>query len=383
MAQVDVSPLGPPEPPSPIDAGAQERPASPRSWTLDLLRGLAVLLVLGRHIPDPDRSLRAPPPVALRLWHQFGWAGVDLFFVLSGFLVAGLLFSEYQRHGQLRPLRFLARRGFKIYPGFYVMLAVTWLWLHKRFDSAVFIDEALFIQNYTQMIWGHTWSLAVEEHFYVGLALALWWTARRTGGANPFRRVPLVFAVVAAAALTLRVQTFSSKPQLWLITPTHLRIDSLLFGTLLSYLWSFHRAAWEPVVRRLRIPIALASVLLLLPSILLPLEWSFVVNTIGFTTNYLGFGGFVLLAAAARDRPRSIPRALARPVCLVGLYSYSIYLWHVPLRHLVSALRGPTFDWYTKVALFLAVSILFGIAAGFLIERPFLYLRDRLVRSRA
>jgi len=72
---------------------------------LDFLRGIAILLVLFRH-----------NPLGNNIFYHFGWLGVDLFFVLSGFLVSGLLFTEYKKRGEVRIKRFLIRRGFKIYP---------------------------------------------------------------------------------------------------------------------------------------------------------------------------------------------------------------------------------------------------------------------------
>ena len=97
---------------------------------LDLLRGVAILLVLGHHgavLPDKAGMLR---PVAM-LWHRLGWTGVDLFFVLSGYLIGGLLLAEIRASGRLAVGRFLARRAFKIWPGFFAYLAfisVTMAW---------------------------------------------------------------------------------------------------------------------------------------------------------------------------------------------------------------------------------------------------------------
>jgi peptidoglycan/LPS O-acetylase OafA/YrhL len=82
---------------------------------LDILRAIAVLLVLGRH------------EHANALWRRCGWVGVDLFFVLSGFLISGLLFSEYKKRGRLDLPRFYIRRGLKIYPSFYVLILATFL----------------------------------------------------------------------------------------------------------------------------------------------------------------------------------------------------------------------------------------------------------------
>lgn len=86
-----------------------------RNKRLDILRGIAVLFVLGRH------------GVMEGVWKETGWAGVDLFFVLSGFLISGLLFSEYKRKRSIDLARFIIRRGFKIYPSFYLMLLTTFL----------------------------------------------------------------------------------------------------------------------------------------------------------------------------------------------------------------------------------------------------------------
>src|SRR5262249_60135649 len=104
--------------------------------------------------------------------HRIGWMGVDLFFVLSGFLVSGVLFREYQRHQGLQVGRFLARRGFKIYPGFYLLLLATWAMgasagPRGAITTPQLLREAFYLQSYVPGFWSHTWSLAVEEHFYL------------------------------------------------------------------------------------------------------------------------------------------------------------------------------------------------------------------------
>jgi hypothetical protein len=98
-----------------------------RSRSLDILRLVAVLLVLGRHMePFPLSFGKNVTFYATRLWQNGGWAGVDLFFVLSGYLIGGLLFAEAKRSGNLRVSRFLLRRGLKIYPAFYVFWRRLW-----------------------------------------------------------------------------------------------------------------------------------------------------------------------------------------------------------------------------------------------------------------
>src|SRR5262245_18590909 len=116
---------------------------------LDVLRGLAVLLVLCRHIPIvllPGLGIDS----FLRVLQRGGWAGVDRFFVLSGYLVCGLLFDEYRKHGGVDPVRFLIRRGFRIYPAYYAMIAfsvaMSWKWVKAQ----NVLVETLFLQGYLQ-----------------------------------------------------------------------------------------------------------------------------------------------------------------------------------------------------------------------------------------
>jgi peptidoglycan/LPS O-acetylase OafA/YrhL len=135
-----------------------------RNQSLDVLRGVAILLVLGGHSNYPY----------VGFWRATGGSGVELFFVLSGFLISGLLFSEYQRTGHIAVTRFWIRRAFKIYPGFYVLLTVTTAVLILAKQPEIMLGRAvffniIFLQNYVPSagIIPQSWSLAIEEHFYL------------------------------------------------------------------------------------------------------------------------------------------------------------------------------------------------------------------------
>src|SRR5690349_1861898 len=91
--------------------------AAGRLRSLDLLRAVAVLLVLLHHLAPPPGERTRFVSLLSRVASR-GWIGVDLFFVLSGFLVSGLLLREHRLHGSIRFGRFFLRRGFKIYPPF-------------------------------------------------------------------------------------------------------------------------------------------------------------------------------------------------------------------------------------------------------------------------
>src|SRR5437867_1416823 len=142
-----------------------------RNQSLDVLRCVAILLVLGRHLDYYP------------LWSKIGWIGVDLFFVLSGFLVSGLLFHEFKEHGRINFRRFILRRGLKIWPAFYTYILITavlvaFIQYHRAgaFPWRQFVTTSLFLRFYfpsDSRFFDHIWSLAVEEHFYLILPLAL------------------------------------------------------------------------------------------------------------------------------------------------------------------------------------------------------------------
>ncbi len=355
-------------------------PPANRSAPLDALRALAVLLVLGRHFPEmPPGWKGAPVPGWMEVWERGGWIGVDLFFVLSGFLVAGLLFREYRRFGEIHYGHFLARRGFKIYPAFYFMFAAVLLFaahLGKPFVGwPVVLSEMLFVQNYGPALFPHTWSLAVEEHFYLLLPLLL--LAVRGEKSAPFAKLPGVFLIIALLALAARVATaellpFRLKTHLF---PTHLRLDSLLFGVLLSWATHFAPEALERVWERFRWPLALAAAALVAPAFCLEIGSGWYLHTVGLTGFYLASG--VLLMFALRWKNAW------RPLAFIGAYSYSIYLWHIPVRFFGLGWLPRNSAPLTRAAAYLALSLLAGIAAAWLVERPFLALRDRLFPTRS
>ena len=144
-----------------------------RNQNLDLLRTVAVTMVIIGHLPDAPRESFQLVRWVADWFRRYGSLGVDLFFVLSGFLVSGLLFREYLAKGRADVRRFLIRRGFKIYPAFYVYAVLTVVLRIRMGDSLTLrqvLSELLFVQNYGAHVWSHTWSLAVEEHFYLLLA---------------------------------------------------------------------------------------------------------------------------------------------------------------------------------------------------------------------
>ncbi len=339
-----------------------------REIELDFIRGIAILMVLDFH---QSHTLFLYPFYLLGFAH-FGWVGVDMFFILSGFLIGGLLMKEWKLRSRVDSGRFLVRRGFKIWPQYYVYLAVVLLSGHRTLWELRW--NLLNVQNYMGGI-AHTWSLAVEEHAYlllIGmLALAAMWRVR-------VRHLAVFLACAVAGVMILRqVLAGHGEP---IFSETHSRIDGILEGVLLAMLYHF-----RPVdFRRLQRPISMWLALLvgtLLFFRFAPVTPQFAAMSYN-VANLLGIATLMLLY-----RPRQGVRRpwLYRVVAWIGLYSYGIYLWHVaviaPLnsfdRHVPGAFRVL---WDATVPLMAGVGL--GWAMTRIVEFPALRFRDRLFPQR-
>ena len=357
-----------------------------RNKRLDVLRCFAVLLVLGRHGQING------------LWFEVGWAGVDLFFVLSGFLISGLLFAEYKRTQGISLRRFFIRRGFKIYPAFWAMLLGAFLIILAyglRVPGYLWLRELLFIQNYKPGIWKHTWSLAVEEHFYIILPLLLVALNRLSKNRkDPFWFIPYAFCILGSMTLAMRyaaVHQPSYKPEeFWkFMFLTHMRMDALFFGVVLGYFHHFRPVLFPNLLRNrwTRLTVVGMTALMLSCCVVFPLESPFM-QSFGLTLVYLGFGGLLMLSLTAdgSEDPRTglgtVSAKIGAALAFVGTYSYSIYLWHVPVEifglRAIRALSPVTLSPALLTYLYITISIPLGILMAHIIEFPALKLRDRL-----
>jgi len=372
-----------------------------RVLSLDVLRGIAILLVIGRHhFIDPRNAGLLYVPAAV--WQRYGWTGVDLFFVLSGFLVGGLLLKETLERGELHVPRFWVRREFKIWPSYYVFL--MWVVIKTVITSPQPAGQALAslwpklwpclanIQNYFDMPRLHLWSLAVEEHFYLTLPLVVKWLAP-----NPvaLRRLtlPRVLGGVFVASLSLRGWVaLTQPPSDAYLYYTHLRLDSLAFGFLLAYVYYTRRDDWNRIAQHRRWLIA-GGLLAVAPSGVLPPDSAFELSA-GLTLLYLGYGALLVACVSATEPSSLIARtfrsAPARALGFVGFYSYSIYLWHVDLDWPLGAalrngwgFRSSTLTWIAGTAVYVALAVLAGVTMAKLVEFPTLRLRDRIYPRRA
>jgi peptidoglycan/LPS O-acetylase OafA/YrhL len=387
----------------PTPAIAIPAAASGRLLQLDVLRGIAVLLVLGGHwVVPPERAGLFWLPA--KIMERFGWTGVDLFFVLSGFLVGGLLLGELRQRGSLDVKRFIIRRAFKIWPSYYalVLASLALAARHVGWRSATwtYLPNLLHLQNYWGVApLGWTWSLAVEEHFYLAMPLLLSVLTAKGRNRHAVHFLPWIVAAVMVVCTTLRF-IFNLHRQYGDFThyfPTHLRIDGLAFGVLLAYLYHFRPELFQAISRRrgllLFVGLLLVSPMARFDLLTVPFVW-----TIGFTMLHIGFGCILMAVVSTPLGPRGgwlgrcLASTLARVVALIGVFSYSIYLWHITLAHepvrqlTLSASFGSLHGlagWIAWTALYLVMAVGAGIILGKIIEFPALAVRDRLFPSRS
>ena len=340
---------------------------------LDGLRGVAVLSVMLYH----SGVIRG------------GFLGVDVFFTLSGFLITSLLLEEHAATGTVDIWRFYVRRALRLLPALLVFL-VFWGGMLLALTPPSFWPLAggyvlavlCYVANWTVIYWmpigifGHTWSLAIEEQFYlvwpVALVLLVRWVRRPT-------RIAAVLTLAAAASLAWRLSLAlagASFPRIYAATDTH--ADGLLIGAVLAVLLA---GGWlgvggsGGVRRRVAAVSAIGLAGLLLTAAPVP-GHAYGVSALAA----LATAGIILHIGTHGSL---VARLLeCRWLANVGRVSYGLYLWHFPVFVNFEVLRvpGETAAPLLPSALAWAVTGAAALASYFLIERPFLAYKARLVR---
>jgi peptidoglycan/LPS O-acetylase OafA/YrhL len=306
---------------------------------------------------------------------QFGWAGVDLFFVLSGFLMGQVVLREQARTGRFDGWRFTGRRVLRLWPVLYVFLGVYAL-VGDTPPSAYLWQTVLHVQNYAGSSLQHLWSLAVEEHFYLVLAVLFPLLARRRGSV---RLLVGVLLAVLVTGLALRgIGVANGVSDVWLQWQTHFRMDALAAGVLLAVVRVHVPSAFDRLLRwRWLWAAATAGGVCLLVRVgnTGPLG-----DTLGYTIAYLTGAAFLLLLHGATWVPKA--GWLTRPMAALGRYSYGIYIWHLfaaelALRWLPGLHSGSSGPREQVVKYTAAVVV--GVLATLVLERPVLRLRERFI----
>jgi peptidoglycan/LPS O-acetylase OafA/YrhL len=350
-----------------------------------------------RRLPGLD-FLRASAIVWVMLFHSWvvgglgnrfagiqntGWMAVDLFFVLSGYLIGGQLLRPLSRGEPLGFGSFYRRRAFRIVPAYAVVLALYFLLPGFNKEGGLsplweFLTYTLnlFIDYDTQAAFSHVWSLCVEEHFYLIFPVVAWYLTRR----------PSRWAVIATFA-TLILGGMLLRGWLWyhsqgrflevIYYPTYNRLDGLIAGVLLATIEVHRPAIWVWLCRRAN------TLFLPLGIVLLGMAIYICQDRAGLPATVVGFP---LLAAAMASLVivGASPTGLLARLCLPGvrwiaLVSYSVYLIHKAIFKQVQAYLPTWFadHGYATFLVYALAAFAAGAALHYVVEKPFLYLRDR------
>lgn len=360
-----------------------------RLYGLDHLRALAIILVLMYHYRGFNH------PEWIDTVGKFGWTGVDLFFVLSGFLISGQLFRETEKKGRICLKTFFSKRFFRIIPPYLFTLLLYFCipFFREREALPPFWKLITFTQNYgldviNQGTFSHAWSLCIEEQFYFFLPLLLMLTVkiRIFRYMAPMCILLIIFSVaVRCAAWQEYVVPVTDSPDFWknwymnIYYPTHTRLDGLATGVLISFLMHFSPAVKRTVHRN-------GNLLFVLGIMSLGFSFWFCRDQVSEGASVLGFSfvalsyGILVMAAVSETSFLSGTKSSVTTQ-LAGL-SYAVYLSHKGIIHMVQYMLEKL-NIQTSGHLSLLICLAGCIAAGlfyrFVIEKPSVKLRNRFL----
>lgn len=369
----------------------------------DILRSLAILLVMLVHLP-----LNATPGLLVTA-REYGWLGVDIFFVLSGYLIGTQLFKEVKRTGAVDFKSFYLRRAFRIFPAFFVVLvlyalvpvlrdnpAMQPLWKFATFTVNLGFDPR------EGNAFSQAWTLAVEEQFYLILPLLVLFLYKRisTGWVLAIAGLLTIAGIVLRYAIwDAQVGTLVAEGQFRpafatylrdVYYPTYTRLDGLLFGVVLAAARFFKpELCRQYLPPKVTIPAGLVFVIAALICFvdrgplagqgIFPVFQAQLGAVAGFPLVSIGIA---LVFCAMLDLEHVLSRWSVPWAALVATLSYSLYLTHKSVFQVMRLIFGEVnLQGNVGFVVYLIGSFAVATVLWFGVERTFLHLRDRMLSS--
>jgi peptidoglycan/LPS O-acetylase OafA/YrhL len=363
----------------------QTASAGNRFAGLDHLRALAIIIVFIFHY-----NIFGHPPGLNEYFGSWGWTGVDLFFVLSGYLIGGQLFAKLSRDQPIHYGEFYLKRSLRILPAYFAVLLIyfTVPQFIERSTLPPFWRFLTFTQNFGLDLsqhgaFSHAWSLCIEEQFYLLLPLLLLLLKSR----RSLWLLPFLFLAGLAVRSFIWYDILPYEPSFGktyyrlIYYPTWSRLDGLIAGVALSALYYFKPATWQKLTRKGNTLTLIAGAMVAGAWFLTHGEHQYEMQgaIFGYPAISIAYGALVL---AALSPASFLYRYSSRITKWIATLSYSIYLTHKQLIHLTHELlepRGIGNDTYLSFAICVIVSLLGAGLLHIVIERPFLRLRDRIL----
>lgn len=381
-----------------------------RVFGLDVMRAVAILVVVDAHATVALKEYYSGA-----FWHHLLPDGVELFFVLSGFLIGGILIRSYEKKGRFDGallLNFWTRRWFRTLPNYYLVLtgliifALLRAWRsglrHTLPDKQTLVSYYLFLQNFTHYIpdfFPETWSLAIEEWSYITLPLVLWAMHALLPARWPRQRVVLATILVVILGTNLyrfilAVQIPISAGELGYRGIVLTRLDAISYGVLAAYVKQYFPDWWvdEKLRRRLLVAGLLLTTIAAFSASIVILKFyvdagvypAYVFYKRTFYFAFIGLSMALLMPYMDGWRTATGGWArfgLARAITHVSLISYSMYLLNLTPIMMTVVERIPTTSFavgWLKVGLFWALVLMLSTLLFKFFEKPVTELRDRL-----
>ncbi|TSD64934.1 acyltransferase [Inquilinus sp. KBS0705] len=358
-------------------------------YGLDHLRAFAISFVVIFHYQSFGH------PNWVNTLGSFGWTGVDLFFVLSGFLISSQLFAELSNSQTISLKNFFVKRSFRILPGYWLVLAIYYfipafrerealppIWKHLTFTQNIGLNIA------TGGTFSHAWSLCVEEQFYLLLPLALLLIYRKL----LLRKGAYILALIALLGFAIRAfswyhlvtphqgaDDFFRYWYMYIYYPIYNRLDGLLMGIAVSALLHYQPVIAKKIAKYGNWLLPLGLAILAFAYWLCIDQHSYQGTIFGFPVVALGYGAIVLCAVSGGSVLYKYKSFITEK--LAGL-SYGIYLIHKGIIHLVQQhLESHSIPKNGNLMFVLCmISVIIGaILLQLVVERPMLKLRKMVL----
>ncbi len=357
---------------------------------LDTLRAVAIVIVLLYHY-----KVVVSREDTFGYLTQIGWMGVDLFFVLSGYLIGNQVLSAIANKDNFSLKTFYIRRLLRTLPNYYVVLALYYIFpvALSGVSTAPLWQFLTFTQNFEfkpMVTFSHSWSLCIEEQFYLVFPLIFMLLAKRKNFV-PLAWLTIIFGMLLGALNRLdawhsyggAATNFRDYYQ-HIYYSTFTRFDELLPGVAVAMIKNFHPNIFRHILQRANIMFGLGVLVVATLFYLYPTyhitktagsnPW---LSSVGYSVLAIGFA---LLTCSALSAQSPLGKLRVPGAAQLALWSYAIYLIHKPLfQLLIAPLTDLNID--VKSSLGVLIIMLLSVAAGWLlfkwVETPFMQLRSK------
>ncbi|MBT3586198.1 MAG: acyltransferase [Halobacteriovoraceae bacterium] len=354
-----------------------------RDYGLDLMRAIAIIGVMFYHFPKEQHN------ILLRAFSQLSYLGVDIFFVLSGYLIGGQVLSRLAAGKNFSFKAFCTRRFLRTLPNYYLILACYMLFYGlENFDWRYLV----FLQNIGGLLhFSHSWSLCVEEHFYIIFPIYIMVLVKF----NKIKKFPyLIFGAILCAIALRSYNWLHFRPDLvyledyskgfalyfeHIFYPTYTRLDSIAIGTLLAYAKFFKPRVWERLIAKPNYTLLLSAILFLLTAALSWTKVKFFASTLSFTFYAISFA---LLLISLTSPTCYLNKKRIPFIKSISILSYSLYLTHsfafLGAVKIANYFGSPGNSWLSWSLLY-PCSFILAYVLYILVEKPVLEFRKKLL----